>query len=133
MELGGTQLLGHIIHHGVYRLAKAAEQILEPGALPLQSPQLFLHILLHHLIGNGTQFLGRHLLHAPPLLAGFEDVFQHKVDKGAVLRGLESGGPPGLRLQSVLHEVGEVAGLVLVHSGGRHGHPPPVEYIHRRS
>ena len=133
LELGGTQLLGHVVHHGVHRLAQAAEQVLESGILMLQSSQLLLYILLHRLIGDGPQLLRRHLLHAPPGLAGFEDVLQHEVDEGAVLRGLKSGSPPWFRLQAVLHEIGEVAGLVLVHPGGRHRHPPAVEQVHRRA
>ena len=58
-------------------------------------------------------------------------MFQHIVDEGAVFRGLESGGPPGLGPQAVLHEVGEVAGLVLVHPGGRHGYPVSIEGVDR--
>ena len=131
LELGGAQLLRHVVHHGEHRFQQAAEQVLEPGGLVLQPAQLLGHVALHRLLGQSPQLLLGDLLHAPPRLAGAEHVFQHVVDEGAVLRGLEPGGLAGLGLQAVLHEVGEVTGLVLVHPGGGHGHPLSVEGVHR--
>ena len=60
-------------------------------------------------------------------------LLQHIVDKGSVLRCCKAGRLAGFCLEAVAHEVGEVAGFVLVHPGGRHGHPVAVEPLHRRT
>ncbi|MPM54740.1 hypothetical protein SDC9_101520 [bioreactor metagenome] len=52
------------------------------------------------------------------------------MDKSTVFRRVEPRGGTRLRPQTVLHEVGEVAGLVLVHTGGRHGHSSAVNLLH---
>ena len=71
LELGGPQLLGHILHHGVHRLTQPLKQVAEPGVLMFQAPQGLGHIALHRLIGELPQLLRRHLFHPAPLVAGF--------------------------------------------------------------
>ena len=140
-EFGGGQLLGHVVHHRLDRPEQAAEQIPEPLGLVLQPPQLLLDVPLHRrlcqlpqpaavfrpadgVVPAGEDGLLKHLV--------LEHMLQHVMDEGAVLRRCKAGRLSGLRLQAVAHEVGEVAGLVFVHSRGGHGHPLAIEAVHRR-
>ena len=140
-ELGGGQLLRHIVHHRLHRPEQPAEQIAEALRLVLQPAQLLLHIPVHrgpgqlpqaaaslrpgHRVGKtGQNGLPEHLIP--------EDVFQNIVNKGPVLRCCKASRLAGLRLEAIAHEIGKMAGLVLVHPGGRHGHLPPVQLVHRQ-
>ena len=140
-EFGGGQLLGHIVHHRLDRPEQAAEQVPEPLGLVLQPPQLLLDVPLHRRLCQLPQppavlrspdgvvparedGLLKHLV--------LEHVLQHVVDEGSVLRCCKASRLAGFCLQAVAHEVGEVAGFILIHPGGRHGHPLAIETVHRR-
>ena len=58
------------------------------------------------------------------------DVLQQVVEERADLGGVKGRRAAGLGLQTVLHEVGEVAAPQPLHPGGGHGDPLPVQRLY---
>ena len=121
-KLGGGQLPGHAIHHGEHRLLHAVKEPAEPGGLILQALEHLGFIAVRRLLGQ-----------SPALLRGgvlAQHLLQHRMDKGAVIRGGELGPLPGLGLEAKPEKVAEVTGLVQIQPGGGHGHRLAVQGTH---
>ena len=94
-------------------------------------PQLLADVVLHRLGGEGADGLLLRLGRPALVAKGAENPLQDEVDEAAVGRRVKPRRAAVLGLQAVAEEVGEVAGLILVHPGGGHGHFLSVQGLHR--
>ena len=94
-------------------------------------PQLLADVVLHRLGGEGADGLLLRLGRPALAAKGAENPLQDEVDEATVGRRVKPRRAAVLGLQAVAEEVGEVAGLILVHPGGGHGHFPSVQGLHR--
>ena len=96
----------------------------------LHTPQFPGHIVLHRPGRAGLDRLLGDPRH-PPLGPDLpQHGFQHEMDKGSVLRGMEPRRAAVLCPQAVAEEIGKVTGLILIHPRGRHSHLLPVQRRH---
>ena len=118
-----AQFLRHLVNDSVGVGPQTVEQIPEPGGTVLEIVQLLFRVLVDILSGQAVKFFVIHRGKAalPQYVPG--DVFQQIVEKRADLGRVEGGRFPGLGPQTVLHEVGEVAGAHPFQPGGGHGNP----------
>ena len=130
LKIRAAKLRHHVFHHGANALFQAAEEVPEAGRLMLHAAQLTVDIVPHGLRGKALDGLVGDLGCAALVLDGSEHMFQNIMHKRAVFRRVKSGGTAGAGVQAVAQEIGKVAGLVLIHPGGRHRDLLPIEGRH---
>ena len=129
-EVGAAHLLGDLVHHRVGGAAQPGEEIPEPSVPALQIPQLFHRVLVDVPPHQGVEILLPHGGKAASVQHVLRDVLQQVVEERADLGGVKGRRAAGLGLQTVLHEVGEVAAPQPLHPGGGHGDPLPVQRLY---
>ena len=130
-KLAVLQLVHHVGDDELHRLEHPPEEVAKAWRLFLQRAELRLDIALDRLFGERPALLFPQRRDAAARLRRAQDVLEHVVYKGAHLRRVKPGRPPGLCFEAVLQKIGEVAALELVHPGGGEGRLPPVEGAHR--
>ena len=121
------QFLCHLVDDGIGRVPQTGKEILKPGVSLPEIVQFLLHIQVNVVPDQLMQLLVIHRREASHAQHIPGDVFQQEVEESADLRRVKGSRGPGLRLQAVLHEVGEVAGAHTLQPGGGHGHPITVQ------
>ena len=125
------QLPGHVGNDGGRRLFQAVEQVFKPGVPAVKAGHGHVHILPDGLFDEGAQLLLPYLSKAAPLAHRPGDIFQNVVEEGTHLGGVKSGRCPLLGPETVLHEVGKVAGVDPVDAAGGHPIAASVKGLHR--